>query len=134
MSRKHSFVSPLQSPTSKTSITQQKSLCPTHEDVRDVHICIVLTVSRLEHREEAELKKLRRQTLATPAHQLRMAEPVAAESLVATEVAHATPVSGVAEGPAAPSTESTQDSSSLASSMAAPVNAKSTGAAGGSKP
>lgn len=63
-----------------------------------------------------------------------MAEPVAAESLVATEVAHTTPVSELCSRGAYSSVpESTQDSSSLASSMEAPVNAKSTGAAGGSK-
>ena len=38
------FGSPLQSTSSKTSITQQRFHCPTHQDAREIHTSVHLKV------------------------------------------------------------------------------------------
>ena len=49
------FVSLLLFTISKTSTTQQKCLCPTHQDTGEFHISVHLKVGGLEHTEEVEL-------------------------------------------------------------------------------
>ena len=58
-----SFVSPLQPTTNKTSITQQKYLCPKHKDAREFHTSVHLKVGGLEHIEEVEPRNQWRQCM-----------------------------------------------------------------------
>ena len=57
------FVSLLQFPTGKTSITQQRFLFPAQQDARKFHISVHLQVGGLKFIEEAELWEQRRQWL-----------------------------------------------------------------------
>lgn len=81
----------LQSTTSKISTTQQRCLCPAHQDAREFHTSVYLTVGGLEHTGEVELGKQQRQCLqrCPPAV---ATEPTAPENPVAAgEAALSTP-------------------------------------------
>ena len=65
---KATFISPLQSTSSKIHLKYNRCLCPTHQDAREFHTSVLLKVGGLEHKEEMEPREQRRQCLQS--HQL----------------------------------------------------------------
>lgn len=51
------FISPLQATTHKTSTTQQKCFCPTHQDGGEFHTSVAVTAGELEHIRQSELEE-----------------------------------------------------------------------------
>lgn len=87
------FVFPLQSTTSKTSKTQQWSLCPIYQVAGEFHTSVHLKVGGLERMEEAEPREQQKHAWS-PGPSAMAAEPTTPENLaVAGDVVHMTQAS-----------------------------------------
>ena len=70
------FVYPLQSITSRTSITQQRLHCTTHQDTGEIHTLVHKMVGELKHIEEAKWRN-RRDRAQDPGSPAAVADPAA---------------------------------------------------------